>query len=287
MVTYSSSDGVGFTVSGSGQAPQLTSNFYIMFGRVEVTTRAAPGNGIVSSVVLQSDCLDEIDFEWLGADAQQVQTNYFGKGNTASYTRGLFHATPNNQADYLVYTIDWTADRIVWSVGSTVVRTLTYAGAEANQYPQTPMQVKFGSWSGGDPANAPGTIEWARGPTNYAAGPFTMYVKNIKITDYSTGTQYRYGDMTGSWQSIVADGGQVNGNLGASGSPYTTPTTTNGGSGSTGGNPGPAVSPTIPNLPSGWVMRPDGKIVPVGSASFSMSYTFSFSILIEDKISAD
>ncbi|EEY18830.1 extracellular cell wall glucanase Crf1 [Verticillium alfalfae VaMs.102] len=73
-------DGVSFTVAASGQAPQLMSLFYIMFGRVEITLKAAPGAGIVSSLVLQSDTLDEIDFEWLGADPHEVQTNYFGKG---------------------------------------------------------------------------------------------------------------------------------------------------------------------------------------------------------------
>jgi hypothetical protein len=68
-----SKDGVTFTVAKSGDSPQLTSKWYIMFGRVEFVMKAAPGAGIVSSFVLQSDDLDEIDWEWLGADANQVQ----------------------------------------------------------------------------------------------------------------------------------------------------------------------------------------------------------------------
>lgn len=51
-----------------------------MFGRVDIQLKAAPGAGIVSSFVLQSDTLDEIDWEWLGADPDEVQSNYFGKG---------------------------------------------------------------------------------------------------------------------------------------------------------------------------------------------------------------
>ena len=129
-----------------------------MFGHVEYVIQTAPGVGIVSSAVLQSDDLDEIDWEWLGADNTQAQTNYFGKGQTTTYNRGAFSPNPNNQDGFHTYTIDWTADQIVWSIDGTAVRTLTQADAEANQYPQTPMQIKVGAWSGGDPSNAPGTI---------------------------------------------------------------------------------------------------------------------------------
>lgn len=53
-----------------------------MFGKVEVVLKAAPGAGIVSSFVMQSDDLDEIDWEWLGSDPDEVQSNFFGKGMT-------------------------------------------------------------------------------------------------------------------------------------------------------------------------------------------------------------
>jgi hypothetical protein len=39
-----------------------------------------------------------------------------------------------------------------------------------------------------------------------------MYVKSISVTDYSTGSQYTYTDHSGTWQSIKAVGGSVNGN---------------------------------------------------------------------------
>lgn len=269
--TYGS-DGVTFTVRQSGDAPQLTSVFYIMFGRVEISLKAAPGAGIVSSLVLQSDCLDEIDWEWLGADSTEVQSNYFGKGITTSYNRGQFHEMGDNQNDFVTYVIDWTSDRIVWTVGGTVVRTLQSSEAEEGQYPQTPMQIKFGSWSGGDSSNAQGTIEWARGPTDYSQGPFSMSVKTVKITDYSTGSHYTYGDTSGSWGSIRSDGGSVNGNLGNA----DTLTTTAVASGSTatgsanvpaGGIGGESSSNSgSSNLPEGWVMTSEGKIVPSGSA---------------------
>lgn len=184
-----------------------------MFGRVEVTMKAAPGTGIVSSLVLQSDTLDEIDIEWLGTTNNEMMSNYFGKGETTTYNRGQYHQLGNTQTEWITYTIDWTKDRIVWIADGTVMRELKFDDAEDNQYPQTPMQVKFGSWAGGDPARNPeGTVKWAKGPTDYSKGPFTMSVKNIIITDYSTGKEYRYKDNSGSWGSIEAVDGEVNGN---------------------------------------------------------------------------
>ncbi|KAL7819033.1 family 18 glycoside hydrolase [Trichoderma gracile] len=280
--TYDS-NGVSFTVARGGDAPQLASVFYIMFGRVEVTMKAAPGAGMVSSLVLQSDDLDEIDLEWLGAEPDQVQSNYFGKGQTTTYNRGQFHSVSGTQTEWIKYTMDWTQDRIIWMAGDSVLRTLTPDDAEANQYPQTPMQVKFGSWAGGDPnTNAPGTVKWAMGPIDYSKGPFSMMVQSITVSDYSTGKQYVYGDKSGSWQSIQAVGGQVNGNTGNKNVLTVTASNSNAAStptivlsipvGGIGTDKSPATAtqtgwpwvagatPTSGTIPSGWHMNPDGKI---------------------------
>lgn len=288
--TYGS-DGVSFTVAKSGDSPQLTSKWYIMFGKAEVVVKAAPGAGIVSSFVLQSDTLDEIDWEWLGAAPDEVQTNYFGKGQTTTYNRGAFHADPGSQDGFKTYTIDWTSDQIVWQIDGTTVRTLEPANAD-NQYPQTPMQVKFGAWSGGDPANSPGTIEWSRGPTVYENGPFTMQVKSLKVSDYSTGTQYIYSDQSGTWESIRSNGGEIHSGGGtpveeapevtssAHGQPIPfTPTETSDvqrpsvypwvpEDSTLSSVPSPTYS-NYPGLPSGWTVSESGKVVPPSSAPVS------------------
>lgn len=54
--------GAEFTINHEGQAPTMYSNFYFQFGYFEVKLKAAKGTGIVSSIVLLSDDLDEIDF---------------------------------------------------------------------------------------------------------------------------------------------------------------------------------------------------------------------------------
>lgn len=288
--SYDPSNGATFTVAASGDAPQLNSLFYIMFGRVEITMKAAPGAGIVSSVVLESDDLDEIDMEWLGSNPDELQTNYFGKGLTTDYNRGQFHSVKGTQASWITYAVDWTKDRIVWTVDGKAIRELKQQDAEPNQYPQTPMQLKFGAWAGGDTArNPPGTVQWARGPTDFSKGPFAMTVKSLRVTDYSTGKQYTYKDTSGSWQSIQAVDGQVNGNAG--GQKNIPTVTATGVSAPTGSAPGATTSaPGVPvgglgkdgsaatktqtgwpwvgtnppsggSIPSGWYMTPEGKIM--------------------------
>ncbi|KAL4940309.1 hypothetical protein BDV06DRAFT_196901 [Aspergillus oleicola] len=208
-------NGAVFTVSKQGDAPLIQSKWYIMFGHVEFVIKAAPGTGIVSSAVLQSDNLDEIDWEWLGGNNDYVQTNYFGKGNTGTYNRAATHDNAGNHDDFHTYTIDWTNTHVVWQIDGKTVRVLTPDTAENDQYPQTPMMVKVGVWAGGDPSNNEGTIQWAGGETDFTQGPFTMYLKSLKVTDYSTGNSYSYGDKSGSWESITSDGGSINGNSAA------------------------------------------------------------------------
>lgn len=43
-----------------------------------------------------------------------------------------------------------------------------------------------------------------------------MTVQSVSVVDYSTGSQYTYGDTSGKWTSIQASGGSVNGNAGGS-----------------------------------------------------------------------
>jgi hypothetical protein len=111
-ITYDDTKGAGFTINGKNQAPTISTDFYIFFGKVEVTMQAAPGTGIVSSMVLQSEDLDEIDWEWLGGDTTQAQTNYFGKGNTTSYDRGTYQSVSSPQTGMHTYAFDWSPSKV-------------------------------------------------------------------------------------------------------------------------------------------------------------------------------
>lgn len=189
-----------------------------MWGHLEVVLQSAPGTGIISSIVMQSDTLDEIDLEFLGGEDSSVQTNYFGHGDTSEYNREQTIAMSNNQDSFHTYTIDWTANMIVWQIDGTTVRSMAPADADSGQYPQTPMMIKIGIWAGGDPSNPSGTISWAGGTTDYSKGPFTMYCKSVSVIDYSTGSEYVYTSESGTSDSISAVGGSVDGNMAATAS---------------------------------------------------------------------
>jgi beta-glucanase (GH16 family) len=206
-VTYDPSLGAVFTINKETEAPTFTSTGYIFFGRVDVVARASVGTGVVTSFVLQSDDLDEIDWEWLGGDDTQVQTNYFSKGDTTTYDRGGFSGVGSPQADFHTYTIDWTPEKLDWIIDGKVVRTLTYADAKGGStYPQTPMQIKLGTWVAGRKDAPEGTVQWAGGYTDFSKAPFNGYYKSVTVQDYMNGAKsagsYVYGDNTGTYQSI-------------------------------------------------------------------------------------
>ncbi|KAI1457040.1 glycoside hydrolase family 16 protein [Annulohypoxylon moriforme] len=188
-VTYDG-NGAVFTINKASDAPTITSNKYIFFGKVELVVEAAPGAGIVTSFVLQSDDLDEIDWEWIGSDKAQVQSDYFGKGDTSTYDRGGYHAVSNPQDNYYTYTLDWTKDYVRWYINGNQVRELKYADAKGGtRFPQTPMQIKLGTWCGGGPDSPEGTAEWAGGRTDFSQAPFVAHYKTLTITDYSNGVK--------------------------------------------------------------------------------------------------
>ena len=205
--------GAEFVIEKESNAPTIESNWNIFYGSVEVVMKAAHGQGIVSSFVLESSTLDEVDWEWIGSDYASVQSNYYGKGNTTTYDRAMYHPLANPQTGFHTYTVDWTPEYLAWSVDGAEIRRLLRGQANGGlNYPQTPMKVKLGNWVGGGSKSPEGTVQWAGGLADFTQAPFVMTVKSLKITDGHPGAKtYTYGDRSGSDASIIVDGkgGQV------------------------------------------------------------------------------
>ncbi|KAF2713534.1 glycoside hydrolase family 16 protein [Pleomassaria siparia CBS 279.74] len=198
--------GTYFKVARSGDSAQLKSKFYMLFGRLEIVLKAAPGVGIVSSAILQSECLDEIDWEFLGVNNTRTYTNYYGKGNMTDLTRGKDYESDATQDDFHNYTIDWTKDRIQWWMDGKMLRQLNEDEALGGKnYPQTPMNIRIGAWAGGDPAkNSKGTVEWAGGEVDFSKGPFSMVIQDVYAQDYTSAKEYSWADMdsSGDWEKV-------------------------------------------------------------------------------------
>lgn len=247
-ITYGS-QGAEYTISESGQAPTVQSDFYIFFGRVDVKMKAAPGTGIVSSIVFESDDLDEIDWEFLGGDTHQVETNFFGKGNTTVYDRAVYYPVSTPQTELHTYSVDWTSERIEWIIDGVTVRTLGYNDPltiGGKNYPQTPMRVKLGSWCGGCAGEPAGTVTWAGGKTTFNDAPYIMYVESVDIQNYNPADSYEYGDNSGTWQSIkIIKGGDSSSPSGGSNSQATASATASAsGSAVASGSNGNKTAPT-------------------------------------------
>lgn len=199
--------GAVLTVARSGDSPQLTSNFYMLFGRFEAVLKTAPGRGIISSAILQSEVLDEIDWEWMGGNTTHTFTNYYGKGNTTVGNRGADFPMANPQEDFHNYTLDWTKERTQWWLDGKMVRQLNFGDAlpGGKNYPQTPMNIRIGVWSGGDAKNNhPDTVTWAGGPTDFSQGPFSMVLQSVYAKDYTSAKEYSWEgmDASGSWEKV-------------------------------------------------------------------------------------
>ncbi|KZM22422.1 uncharacterized protein EKO05_0000052 [Ascochyta rabiei] len=204
-LTYSA-EGAEFSVAKKGDAPTIGSEAYLHFGYIEVKMKAAPGQGIISSIVLQSDDLDEVDWEWIGGVDSKTQMNYFGKGNTTTYDRMIEADVSSTQNEFHTYALNWTSESLTWIIDNKPMRTLNYADANGGKnFPQTPCNVRLGNWPGGDSENE-GTRQWAGGEVDYSKAPFKMTVANIKVINYSPGTEYHWKDKSGSFESIEVVG---------------------------------------------------------------------------------
>jgi len=58
----------------------LASTTYMWYGTVKAKMKTSRAKGVVTAFILFSDVKDEIDFEWVGTDLRNVQTNYYFQG---------------------------------------------------------------------------------------------------------------------------------------------------------------------------------------------------------------
>ncbi|KAH3902678.1 putative glycosylase SCDLUD_000261 [Saccharomycodes ludwigii] len=206
---------IDFTYSGKIQLSPETSELYLsmpkksagslvntaknmLYGRVSVRLKTARSRGVITTIVLFSSVQDEIDFEFLGGDLMNVQTNYYYQGNLDHTKMRKFPVSSNTYDNYHTYEIDWNEERIHWIVDNQILRTLykreTFDPAtNTYKYPQTPLKLHLSLWPGGNETNSPGTISWAGGLIDWENAPdiklfgeFYFRVQEIIVEPYAT-----------------------------------------------------------------------------------------------------
>ncbi|EAW11474.1 putative cell wall glucanase (Utr2) [Aspergillus clavatus NRRL 1] len=151
----------------------IANNHYLWYGKITAKVKSSRGAGVVTGFILMSDTKDEIDYEFVGADLTNVQTNFYFQG-VLDYNNGANASVPGGDTfgEWHEYSIDWKPDALTWSVDGEVKRTLTREStfnktSNRYQYPQTPSRMQLSLWPAGQASNAPGTISWAGGQINW------------------------------------------------------------------------------------------------------------------------
>ncbi|KAL4925594.1 putative cell wall glucanase (Utr2) [Aspergillus undulatus] len=151
----------------------FANNHYVWYGKIGAKVKSSRGAGVVTAFILLSDTKDEIDYEWVGSDLTEVQTNWYFQG-ILNYGNGDNYKVDghNTYEDWHHYEIDWTPEKLEWLIDGKVVRTLTKEEtfnetSNRYEYPQTPSRMQMSLWPAGQASNAQGTIEWAGGEIDW------------------------------------------------------------------------------------------------------------------------
>jgi len=167
----------------------INSTFFLEYGKVTFTLSAPTVPGMVTAAILiAQDIDDEIDVELLGGDPSHWQTNVFApspKDTTPLW--GVFGEVEDFSGSGTIaedhsYTIDWNADRIIWSVDGNQVRTLQKDQTSKNgalHFPSQAARIQLGIWDASSPA---GTAAWAKGPIDWNSAPAKMSATFKSVT---------------------------------------------------------------------------------------------------------
>lgn len=71
----------------------LASTSYVWYGKVSATLKTSRTAGVVTAFILLSDVKDEIDFEFVGTDLDDAQSNYYFQGITNCECHVLWEKT--------------------------------------------------------------------------------------------------------------------------------------------------------------------------------------------------
>ncbi|KAH9829986.1 concanavalin A-like lectin/glucanase [Rhodofomes roseus] len=172
-----------------GEGATVNSTFTFLYGRVTYTIAAPPVvSGVVTAAILIADEGDEVDVELLGGDPSHWQTNVYAPNpKDQGPLWGVFgeiedYPDGGDGSQSHEYTVDWNAERIVWSVDGQSIRTITKGGTEKNgalHYPSHPTRLSLGIWDASSPV---GTAQWAKGPIDWSNAPERITATITKVS---------------------------------------------------------------------------------------------------------
>ena len=76
----SNPDSVLLTMPKGSAGTLLASTAYVWYGKISATMKTSRTQGVVTAFIMLSDAKDEIDFEFVGADLEDTQSNFYFQG---------------------------------------------------------------------------------------------------------------------------------------------------------------------------------------------------------------
>ncbi|KAG0200638.1 hypothetical protein BGX28_006341 [Mortierella sp. GBA30] len=264
------------TVANSYGRPQglggvVSTTRFMQYGKVKTGIKTGSSSpGVVSAFIIRNeDPGDEIDFEIVGRDPSEAQTNFYYRtppdmpadlidySNTGKEALGT-----NTVLDFHEYEIDWMPDYIAWKIDGRVIRTVfrnqtqddvdagldPATGYIRKKFPSTPARIQFGIWDGGQGSN--GTAAWAGSPTDWSKPDqiYSVQVDYVSIECYYGGNETQRWPPPGYGPSKIHNG------------PYITPGLDGkgvyGDGGSNYNEQGPGVHPYVPFYKNAKLMIP-------------------------------
>ncbi|ODQ79978.1 glycoside hydrolase family 16 protein [Babjeviella inositovora NRRL Y-12698] len=194
LVDYEDEDALIMAMPANTAGTVISSTHYMWYGKVSATVKSSHLQGVVTAFILFSNAKDEFDYEFVGADLEKVQTNYYYQG-VLNFTNSQNVTVDDTFDNYHTYEFEWTESQMSWSVDGVVSRTLKKSDTwnvvnKTYFYPQTPARVQFSLWPGGAASNPIGTVDWAGGEINWNApdltnpGYYYAILKNASIQCY-------------------------------------------------------------------------------------------------------
>ncbi|CUS21401.1 LAQU0S03e01772g1_1 [Lachancea quebecensis] len=191
---YDQDDALVLAMPKNSGGTVLSSTRYVWYGKVGARLKTSHGAGVVTAFIMFSSVQDEIDYEYVGNNLTQVQTNFYFEG-IQNWTHSTNVSTTDTYDNYHLYEIDWHEDHIDWLIDGEVGRTL-YKNSTFNatsgdyMFPQTPARIQISLWPGGNATNAIGTKSWAGGEIDWDSSDIQDYgyyyalLQGVNVTCY-------------------------------------------------------------------------------------------------------
>ncbi|MCJ1313700.1 hypothetical protein MMC25_007379 [Agyrium rufum] len=214
-------DQVLLTMANGTVGTLLASTRYVWYGKISTTMKSSRGRGVVSAFIVLSDVKDEIDFEFIGVDLDDVQSNFYFQGQP-NYTNEKNLTVDDTFGKYHTYTVDWQPDSLTWEIDGTPYRTLnrndTWNSTDNSyHYPQSPARIQLSLWPAGLESNGEGTIAWAGGlidwnsPDIQNVGYYYAMVNEVSVECYDPPkgssvqgkNSYTYNNAIGTNNTVV------------------------------------------------------------------------------------